>query len=369
MLRLNSATIAVCLLPLALVACGDASDVDDPRNQPPLVRAATVASAADASRAFTGVVVARIQSDLGFRVQGKILERLVDTGQTVKRGQPLMRLDPIDLSLQAQAQQQAVTAARARARQATDDEARYRGLVAAGAVSASAYDQIKSAAETAKAELSAAQAQADVAKNATGYAVLLADADGVVMDTLAEPGQVVSAGQAVVRLARAGQREAIVQLPETLRPAVGSEAQATRYGTEQQRVSAKLRVLSDAADPLTRTFEARYVLDGALASAPLGSTVTLHIEKDDASRQMLQVPLAAIYDSGKGPGVWRISGDPAKVSWQPVQVSGLSDDRTRVAGNLKPGEQVVALGAHLLHDGEAVRVIEPRGASVAGSQP
>ncbi|MFW5404833.1 efflux RND transporter periplasmic adaptor subunit [Pectobacterium carotovorum] len=369
MLRLKSTTLAVCLLPLALVACGDASDVDDPRNQPPLVRAATVVSAVDASRAFTGVVVARVQSDLGFRVQGKILERLVDTGQTVKRGQPLMRLDPIDLSLQAQAQQQAVTAARARARQATDDEARYRGLVAAGAVSASAYDQIKAAAETAKAELSAAQAQADVARNATEYAVLLADADGVVMNTLAEPGQVVSAGQAVVRLARAGQREAIVQLPETLRPAVGSEAQAMRYGAGEQRVPAKLRLLSDAADPLTRTFEARYVLEGELSSAPLGSTVTLHIAKDDVSRQMLQVPLAAIYDAGKGPGVWRISGDPAKVSWQPVQMSDLSDDRAKVTGNLKPGEQVVALGTHLLHDGEAVRVIEQRDASVAGGQP
>ncbi|MEI3774609.1 MULTISPECIES: efflux RND transporter periplasmic adaptor subunit [Pectobacterium] len=369
MLRLKSTTLAVCLLPLALVGCGDASDVDDPRNQPPLVRAATVVSAVEASRAFTGVVVARVQSDLGFRVQGKILERLVDTGQTVKRGQPLMRLDPIDLSLQAQAQQQAVTAARARARQATDDEARYRGLVAAGAVSASAYDQIKAAAETAKAELSAAQAQADVARNATEYAVLLADADGVVMNTLAEPGQVVSAGQAVVRLARAGQREAIVQLPETLRPAVGSEAQAMRYGAGEQRVPAKLRLLSDAADPLTRTFEARYVLEGELASAPLGSTVTLHIAKDDVSRQMLQVPLAAIYDPGKGPGVWRISGDPAKVSWQPVQMSDLSDDRAKVTGNLKPGEQVVALGTHLLHDGEAVRVIEQRDASVAGSQP
>ncbi|MFP9444495.1 efflux RND transporter periplasmic adaptor subunit [Pectobacterium brasiliense] len=369
MLRLKSTTLAVCLLPLALVACGDASDVDDPRNQPPLVRAATVVSAVEASRAFTGVVVARVQSDLGFRVQGKILERLVDTGQTVKRGQPLMRLDPIDLSLQAQAQQQTVTAARARARQATDDEARYRGLVAAGAVSASAYDQIKAAAETAKAELSAAQAQADVARNATEYAVLLADADGVVMNTLAEPGQVVSAGQAVVRLARAGQREAIVQLPETLRPAVGSEAQAIRYGAGEQRVPAKLRLLSDAADPLTRTFEARYVLEGELASAPLGSTVTLHIAQDDVSRQMLQVPLAAIYDAGKGPGVWRISGDPAKVSWQPVQMSDLSDDRAKVTGNLKPGEQVVALGTHLLHDGEAVRVIEQRDASVAGGQP
>lgn len=369
MLRLNSATLAVCLLPLALVACGDASDVDDPRNQPPLVRTATVVSAAETSRSFTGIVVARIQSDLGFRVQGKILERLVDTGQTVKRGQPLMRLDPIDLSLQAQAQQQAVTAARARARQATDDETRYRGLVAAGAISASAYDQIKAAAETAKAELSATQAQADVARNATGYAVLIADADGVVVDTLAEPGQVVSAGQPVVRLARAGQREAIVHLPETLRPAVGSEAQATRYGTEQQRVPAKLRVLSDAADPLTRTFEARYVLDGALANAPLGSTVTLAIAEDRLSELALQVPIAAIYDAGKGPGVWGIAGEPAKVSWHPVQVLGLGDDTASVTGDLHPGEPIVALGAHLLRDGEEIRMAEQRDTNAAGNRP
>ncbi|MEI2684456.1 efflux RND transporter periplasmic adaptor subunit [Erwinia aphidicola] len=369
MLRLNPATFAVCLLPLALVACGDSSGADDPRTEPPLVRSAIVVSAADASRAFSGVVVARIQSDLGFRVSGKILERLVDTGQTVKRGQPLMRLDPVDLSLQAQAQQQAVAAARARARQATNDEVRYRGLVAAGAVSASAYDQIKAVADTAKAELSAAQAQANVAQNATGYAVLLADADGVVMDTLAEPGQVVSAGQPVVRLARAGQREAIVQLPETLRPAAGSEAEATLYGTGKQAVPAKLRLLSDAADPLTRTFEARYVLEGALANAPLGSTVTLHIADDELPGQVMQVPLAAIYDPGKGPGVWEISGKPAKVSWRPVHVQRLDDDAARVTGSLKPGEQVVALGAHLLHDGEAVRMAEQSDASVAGSQP
>lgn len=369
MLRLIPATFAVCLLPLALVACGDPSGADDPRSQPPLVRAATVVSAVDASRAFTGVVVARIQSDLGFRVQGKILERLVDTGQTVKRDQPLMRLDPVDLSLQAQAQLQAVAAARARARQTADDEARYRGLVAGGAVSASAYDQIKAAAETAKAELSAAQAQASVSQNATGYAVLLADADGVIMDTLAEPGQVVSAGQAVVRLARAGQREAIVQLPETLRPVVGSAAQATLYGSGKRSSPAKLRLLSDAADPVTRTFEARYVLEGALASAPLGSTVTLHIADETLPGQVLQVPLAAIYDPGKGPGVWGISGKPATVSWQPVQVLGLSDDTAKVTGNLKPGEPVVALGAHLLHDGEAVRMAEQRDVSVAGSRP
>ncbi|MDR3432693.1 MAG: efflux RND transporter periplasmic adaptor subunit [Rouxiella aceris] len=369
MLRIKPVTFAVCLLPFVLAACGDASGIDDPRNQPPLVRAASVVSAVDTSRAFTGVIVARIQSDLGFRVQGKILERLVDTGQNVKRGQILMRLDPVDLNLQAQAQQQTVSAARARAKQTAADEARYRSLVTAGAVSASAYDQIKVAADTAKADLSAAQAQADVARNATGYAVLLADADGVVMDTLAEPGQVVSAGQAVVRLARAGQREAIVHLPETVRPDIGSEALATLYGTSKASTPAKLRQLSDAADPLTRTFEARYVLEGELASAPLGSTVTLQIAEGKLPVQVVQVPIAALYDAGKGAGVWRIAGKPAKVLWQPVQVLGLGDDVARVSGSIKPGEQIVALGAHLLHDGEAVRLLDQRDTGAAGSRP
>lgn len=369
MLRFKPATLAVCLLPLALVACDDTSKTDDPRNQPPLVRVASVVNAVDTSRSFTGVIVARIQSDLGFRVQGKILERLVDTGQTVKRGQPLMRLDPVDLNLQAQAQQQAVTAARARARQAADDESRYRGLVATGAVSASAYDQIKAAADTAKADLSAAQAQANVAQNATGYTMLLADADGVVMNTLAEPGQVVSAGQPVIRLARAGQREAILQLPETLRPAPGSEAQATLYGTGNQQVPAKLRLLSDAADPVTRTFEARYVLEGTLANAPLGSTVTLHIAGEKTTQPVLQVPLAAIYDPGKGAGVWSISGEPAQVSWQPVKILGLGDDSAKITGELNAGDQIVALGAHLLHEGETVRTVQQNDGSVTGSKP
>jgi len=368
MLRLKPASFAVCLLPLALVACGDAAVSDDPRTRPPLVRVATVSEAVDTSRTFTGVVVARTQSDLGFRVQGKILERLADTGQTVKRGQPLMRLDPVDLRLAAQAQQQAVSAARARAKQTADDETRYRKLIATGAVSASAYDQSKAAAETAKAELSAARAQANVAQNATGYAELVADADGVVMETLAEPGQVVSAGQPVVRLARAGQREAIVQLPETLRPAIGSAATATRYGTDPRPVAATLRLLSDAADPVTRTFEARYVLEGMLAAAPLGSTVTLRIAEDNTSRRAMQVPLAALYDPGKGPGVWAISGKPATVSWRPVEVLGLGDDTARVTGDLDPGLQVVALGTHLLHDGETVR-LAGQDSAVAGSRP
>ncbi|PBP30512.1 efflux RND transporter periplasmic adaptor subunit [Pseudomonas syringae] len=356
MLLSRPKTTALLLLPLFLTACSESSEVRDPRTQPPLVRAATVANADQAFRSFTGVVVARVQSDLGFRVSGKVLERLVDTGQTVKRGEPLMRLDPVDLGLQAQAQQQAGAAAVARARQTADDEARNRDLVVAGAISASAYDRIKSLADTAKAELNAAQAQASVARNATGYAVLLADADGVVVDTLVEPGQVVSAGQPVVRLAKAGPREAIVHLPETLRPAMGDRAEARLYGNSASVIPARLRLLSDAADPLTRTFEARYVLEGSNVSAPLGSTVSLDIAVGKPARQSLAIPIAALHDPGRGPGVWVIAGTPAKVTWRAVQLLGVSDDSANVSGGLEAGEQVVALGTHLLHDGEEVRV-------------
>lgn len=346
----------ISALPLALAACGDKA-IYDPRTEAPLVRAAIVQGTTTASRSFTGTVAARVQSDLGFRVAGKVLERLVDVGQTVKRGQPLMRIDPVDLKLAAQAQQEAVAAARARAQQTAEDEARYRDLRGTGAIAASAYDQIKAAADAAKAQLSAAEAQALVARNASGYAELVADSDGVVMETHAEPGQVVSAGQTVVRLAHAGQREAVIQLPETLRPAIGSTAQASLFGKTGAGTLAKLRQLSDAADRLTRTFEARYVLDGELGSAPLGSTVTIQIPKEPTSAQgSLQVPLGAVFDAGKGPGVWLIHGQPEQVSWRAVTIEQLGDDNAQVAGQLKQGDQVVALGAHLLKEGVQVRV-------------
>jgi len=178
------------------------------------------------------------------------------------------------------------------------------------------------------------------------------------VDTQAEPGQVVSAGQIVVRLAHAGPREASVDLPETLRPAIGSTAEATLYGQDQV-VSARLRQLSDAADPLTRTYEARYVLEGALANAPLGATVTIRIPANERSAQAgMQVPISAIFDPGEGTGVWVVTGHPAHVAWRSVNVLGLSDDAARVdsvKGDLKAGDQVVALGAQLLHDGEEVK--------------
>ncbi|RKT25668.1 RND family efflux transporter MFP subunit [Paraburkholderia sp. RAU2J] len=353
--RLATSALA-CALPFALAACGEKT-LPDPRTEAPLVRMAVVQRAVPASRSLTGTVAARVQSDLGFRVSGKVLERLVDAGQTVKRGQPLMRLDPIDLKLAAQARQEAVTAARARAQQTAQDEERYRDLRGTGAISASAYDQAKAAADAARAQLNAAEADADVARNATGYAGLMADGDGVVMETLAEPGQVVSAGQPVVRLAHAGRREAVIQLPETLRPAIGSVAQATLFGSSGSTVPATLRQLSDAADPRTRTFEARYVLQGELADAPLGATVTVQIpDARSAVQDGLQVPIGAVLDAGKGAGVWVINGEPAKVAWRPVTVLHLDDDSARVSGTLKQGDRIVALGAQLLREGEQVRL-------------
>jgi RND family efflux transporter MFP subunit len=356
MIRRTRGTYALLLLPIALAACGD-KPAPDPRTEAPLVETALVRGASSASRVFTGIVGARVQSDLGFRVQGKVLQRLVDIGQTVHQGQPLMRIDPIDLGLEAHARAEGVAAARARARQAVDDELRYRDLVGEGAVSASAYDQIKAAADSAKAQLNAAEAQYDVARNAASYAVLVADSDGVIVDTLAEPGQVVSAGQIVVRLAHAGPREAVVQLPETVRPPLGSQAQAVLYGGDHAAGVARLRQLSNAADRLTRTYEAKYVLDGALAAAPLGSTVTVRLVEDENSKlAQLQVPAAALYDAGKGTGVWLITGSPAKVRWRPVSVHGVGDDTANVDGRVKAGDRIVALGAHLLHEGQAVRL-------------
>ncbi|WP_461480984.1 efflux RND transporter periplasmic adaptor subunit [Porticoccus sp.] len=357
MSRHNILTIAVITaLALVLTACGEDKQ-PDPRTEAPLVRTVTVNDVGVESRSFTGVVAARVESGLGFRVSGKVLERLVDTGQTVRQGQLLMRIDPVDLKLAAHARQESVVAAKAGAKQATEEEARYRDLRGTGAISASSYDLVKAAADTAVAQLRAAEAQAEVARNATRYTDLVADADGTVVETLAEPGQVVNAGQIVVRVARAGAREAVIQLPETLRPSLGSLGQAKLFGRDDVISVAKLRQLSGAADPITRTFEARYVLAKALEDAPLGSTITIKIADERlVAAEGLQVPIGALFDAGKGPGVWSVEGEPAKISWHPVTVINLDDDSARVTGQIKQGDQVVALGAHLLHEGELVRV-------------
>jgi RND family efflux transporter MFP subunit len=325
----------------------------DPRRQATLVRIATVQPAGSAERSFTGVVAARVQSDLGFRVPGKVVQRLVDVGQTVQAGDALARLDAKDLGLALTARRNAVVAARAAATQAAADDIRYRQLLGQGWVSRQKYEATRAALDTARAQLAAAEAEAEVAQNESGYAVLRADADGVVMQVLAEPGQVVTAGQTVIRLAHAGPREAAIDLPESFRPAIGSPAQALVYGASGPPSPSRLRQLSDAADPASRTYEARFVLEGDAARTPLGATVTLRIPAGSDGAQST-VPIGALHDDGHRTGVWVLDPAISVVSFRPVTVRRLGAEEAVVEG-LRAGEEVAALGAHLLHEGERIR--------------
>jgi RND family efflux transporter MFP subunit len=327
-----------------------------PKTAETLVRIVSVAPAAAAETAFTGTVAARVQSNLGFRISGKIIERLVDTGQVIQAGTPLYRIDPTDYDHAIAAQLGNVAAAKARLIQATADEKRYRNLLPTRAVSASDYDAAKAAMDSARALLDAAQAQLQVAQDDRRYTTLVADADGTVVEALAEPGQVASTGQIVARIAHTGPREASISLPETIRPGIGSAAQALLYGSEG-RWTAHLRQLSDAADPQTRTYEARYVLEGDAAAAPLGATVTILLS-NDAAFQQTSVPLGALTDEGQGSGVWVYDGKAATVTFRPVRIDQLGAETAILGSGLAVGEQIVALGAHLLHEGQRVRTAD-----------
>ncbi len=324
----------------------------DPRTLPPLVSLASVKTPKTASRTFTGTVAAKVQSDLGFRVPGKIVERLVGVGEQVKAGQPLMRVDDTDLLLSLTAKRNAVIAAQATFVQAQADEKRFAVLVKSNAASTQQYERSKAVLDTATAQLAASQADAEVTENEARYAVLLADADGTIVETLAEPGQVVSAGQPVMRLAKAGPREALVWMPENLRPSIGAVALATIYGRNGTE-KAVLRQISDAADRQTRTYETRWVLQGSAAAAPLGATVTINVE-NSSGIALAEVPLGAVLDDGSRTGVWVFNSSTSTVHFRVVKVERLGEEAAFVT-DLKPGELVVALGAHLLQDGASVR--------------
>lgn len=345
--------LAVNLLMAAgLAGCSAQPAAEAPQ---PLVRAATALpdTGSAAGDAYTGTVHARIESALGFRVPGQIAARLVSSGERVRAGQPLFRLDASDLGLAATAAAERVRAAAADAARTAADEARLRPLVGTGAISASTYDGARAARDVAAANLAAARAGAANAANERGYATLVADADGVVTDVLAEPGQVVAAGTPVVRLARAGAREALVAVPETAVTRLPRSALALVYGASAP-LAASLRELAGAADPLTRTFAARYVLSGPAEAAPLGATVTVRLPGNASSA--VRVPLAALVDLGRGPGVW-IIGTDAKVRFRAAQPLRLTEEEALLPASALPaGTKVVALGGQLLKEGQKVRL-------------
>ncbi|OIQ98774.1 efflux pump periplasmic linker BepF [mine drainage metagenome] len=295
-------------------------------------------------RNYTGVVRARFESNLSFRVAGKVVERLVNAGDAVKKGQPLLKLDPTDYQL-------ALQAAQAIQEQASLELKRARVLVEKRAES---HDVLERAAAAA----TSSAAQAKLAADQVGYTTLYADSNGVVTTTLADPGQVVAAGQPVAVFARDGAREAAVDIPEgSLEEIRQGEATARLYLNPAVTVPAKLREISGVADPVSRTYRARYVLEGDPAQFPLGATVTVCVAgPGDATRPMVEIPLGSLIDHGDGAAVWVVDPKTSTVHRRAVSIAKLGTETALVSRGLAHGDIVVALGAQLLNAGEAVRM-------------
>jgi RND family efflux transporter MFP subunit len=337
-----------------------------PSSVPHLVRVVEIESAgagAYEARHYTGVVRARTESNLGFRVAGKVAERLVNAGESVKNGQPLLRLDAVDFQLALQSAHAGVEAARALQIQTSLERERVRGLVEQRAEARDLLEKADAAADSSAAQLRSAEARAEQAANQAAYTTLYADADGVVMTTLAEPGQVVTAGQAVVVLAKDGRREAAVDIPESSLERIRQhEATAQLYLSPAVVVPATLRELSGVADPVARTFQARYVLEGDPSHFPLGATVTVRVSMSrDSAQPATEIPLGSLIDRGEGAAVWVVDPKTSTLQKRAVSVMKLGAESALIGQGLQPGDLVVSLGVQLLNAGQVVRIMKPSG--------
>lgn len=308
-------------------------------------------------RTFVATIRPRIESDLGFRVAGKVARRLVNVGDAVAAGQPLASLDPADLTLQAEQAQAEVTAAAAALAQAQAELSRLSTLRGQGWSTAAAYDRQAAATEEARGRLARAERAVALARNALSYATLQADVAGVVTAVLVEPGQVVGSGQAVVRVAQSAEKEAVVAIPEAQLAGV-REARAvlTLWSSPDHRYDAVLRELSASADPATRTYLARFSLPGADDRVRLGMSATVALQAPlDAA--VARLPLSALFNQGTGPSVWIVAPDGRPVL-RPVEVEGYGAREVMVRSGLQPGDRVVTVGVQKLDPGQRVRVVE-----------
>ncbi|HYC71613.1 MAG TPA: efflux RND transporter periplasmic adaptor subunit [Opitutaceae bacterium] len=310
---------------------------------------------------YTGIVRARTESSLGFRVPGKIAERRVNAGDAVRKGQPLLQLDPVDYQLALQSARAAVEAARATHTQARLEQERVRVLVEKRAESRDALEKVDAAAESSAAQLRAAEAHASQIANQAGYTTLVADADGIVMTTPAEAGQVVSAGQTVIVLARDGPREAAVDIPEGSLQEIRHQAATARlYLDPAVTVRATLREVSGVADPAARTYLARYVLEGDQGQFPLGATVTIRVSPTgESARPLTEIPLGSLIDRGDGAAVWVVDPRTSALQRRAVTIAKLGAETALISAGLQHGDVIVSLGAQLLNSGEVVRMARP----------
>ena len=313
--------------------------------------------------AFPGSVHARIEADLSFRVPGKILERKVDMGARVSRGTVLAVLDPEDAQLNLDAARAALKASEADAWLAQEEERRYTDLKARGHVGQSAVDARVNTSKLAQARVQQARSQLNLAQNQSSYTRLTADAPGVVTQVLAEAGNVVSAGQPVVRFAADGEREVRIDVPEGRVEALTSSPQVAVeiYSQPGKRYVGKVREINPQADPGTRTHDARVTVVDADAAVQLGATATV-MTVDAGDGKTFRLPATAIGTADKDrAAVWTVvpgADGVSTVKRVPVQVVQYLDGVVIVAGALTAQDRLVTAGVHLLVEGMAVKPID-----------
>src|ERR1700743_729766 len=308
------------------------------------------------ARSFVGTIRPRIETDMGFRVPGKVAKRLVEVGQAVDIGQPLATLDEVDLKLQAEQAIAENTAATGVVAQAVAAEQRAKDLRARVWTTEAQMDSARAAADEARARLNRAERSVDLTKNSLSYATLAADARGVVTATLIEPGQVVAAGQTAIRVARFAEKEAVVAIPETLveRAKTGS-ATVTLWSEPNRKYTAKLREISPSADPATRTYLAKFSLPGVGDSVELGMTATLTL-CDQTTSRVARLPLSALYSAGDKPSFYVVN-DAGEITLKPVAVKSYESNDVVITGGVDEGAKVVALGVQKLDPAQKVRVV------------
>lgn len=312
------------------------------------------------TRSFSGTWRPRIESELAFRVGGKVSARLVELGQAVRAGQPLARLDAADVQLGLDAATEQLRAAEVDAVQAASDAARFKRLVADGSVGAADAERQQARADAAAARRAQAARQLDLARNRAAYAVLTSPFDGVVTALRMEAGQLVAEGQPLVTVARPGEMELVADIPESLALQLRQwQASAAAPGAAegQPGLALRLRELSPTAASTTRTFRARFGVVGLPQGTvlPMGATAELRLSQA-AGAPSAELPVSALLSTRQQPAVWLADETTGRLTRQPVQLLSQTTGSVRVAG-LKEGSLVVTVGAQKLDGQLRVRVL------------
>ncbi|HAD44434.1 MAG TPA: efflux RND transporter periplasmic adaptor subunit [Alcanivorax sp.] len=357
----------LALLPLALVmaACSPAEPESDTSPRPALV---VQPGTGDALRdIYPGEVRARYEPELAFRIGGKISRRMVTVGDRVEAGQPLAELNAEDVRLELDAARARLASARSDQRLARSELERYRTLLERQVISQSQFDSVESRAEASDAQLEQARAQLKVAGNQADYAVLEAPETGVIAQRLAEAGQVVAAGQAVFVLAVDGDREVVIDLPEqdVKRFQVGDEVAIELWSRPGEPFPGRIRELAPAADPSSRTFEARVAFDNDTADAELGQSARVLVDHANGGADVLTVPLAAVTADQGESFVWVVNPDDATLVKTPVRTGAYREDRVPVLEGLSADDWVVAAGTQVLREGQKVRPVDRQNRQVS----